>query len=118
MGRSYSELSEFRLAVLTHPVSRPGRVQNEFDLYIGIATLGRYLSNLVAYESHCWTSGIGWGDSYHYPGVRFENPGMAEKKQTSIRSNTTKGVDEKSEFFGTQIRVDNIPLSNNANLQL
>lgn len=52
------------------------------------------------------------------PGVRFENPGMAEKRQTSIRSNTTKGVDEKNEYFGTQIRVDNIPLSNNANLQM
>lgn len=52
------------------------------------------------------------------PGTRFENPSMAEKKQTSIRSSTTSGVDEKNEYFGTQIRVDNIPLSNNANLQL
>ncbi|MDD3965437.1 MAG: TonB-dependent receptor [Candidatus Neomarinimicrobiota bacterium] len=58
------------------------------------------------------------------PGVRFENPGMAEKKQVSIRTNTQGGTTDidgdaaDNEYFGTQIRVDNIPLSNNANLQL
>jgi hypothetical protein len=53
------------------------------------------------------------------PGVRFENPGMAEKKQAGIRAASVKSDDaDKNEYFGTQIRVDNIPLSNNANLQI
>lgn len=51
------------------------------------------------------------------PGIRFENPGMTEKKQTSIRANV-KDDAANNEYFGAQIRVDNIPLSNNANLQL
>ncbi|MCK4529722.1 MAG: TonB-dependent receptor, partial [Candidatus Marinimicrobia bacterium] len=55
------------------------------------------------------------------PGTRFENPGMAEKKQTSIRASANTSDDNdaaENEYFGVQIRVDNIPLSNNANLQL
>ena len=58
------------------------------------------------------------------PGVRFENPSLSEKKQTAIRVNTATGITtiEKdaadNEYFGTQIRLDNIPLSNNANLQM
>ena len=52
------------------------------------------------------------------PGVRFENPGMSEKKQVSIRANTDGGDAADNEYFGAQIRVDNIPLSNNANLQM
>lgn len=55
------------------------------------------------------------------PGVRFENPGMAEKKQVSIRANTqTSDANNaaENEYFGAQIRIDNIPLSNNANLQM
>jgi len=52
------------------------------------------------------------------PGVRFENPGMSEKKQISIRANTDGGEAADNEYFGAQIRVDNIPLSNNANLQM
>lgn len=52
------------------------------------------------------------------PGQRFENPGMAEKKQVSIRNNVTDSDAESNELFGTQIIIDNIPLSNNANLQL
>jgi len=52
------------------------------------------------------------------PGVRFDNPGMAEKKQVGIRATTDGGAAEDNEYFGAQIRVDNIPLSNNANLQM
>ncbi|MCF7832396.1 MAG: TonB-dependent receptor, partial [Candidatus Marinimicrobia bacterium] len=58
------------------------------------------------------------------PGIRFENPGMSEKKQTGIRANTSTGGSEAdgdsrdNEFFSAQIRVDDIPLSNNANLQI
>ncbi|MFA6619100.1 MAG: TonB-dependent receptor [Candidatus Neomarinimicrobiota bacterium] len=52
------------------------------------------------------------------PGTRFENPGMAEKKQMSIRASKVESDASDNEYFGAQIRVDNIPLSNNANLQL
>jgi hypothetical protein len=52
------------------------------------------------------------------PGVRFENPGMADKKQSGIRAVTVSDDAEDNEYFGSQIRVDNIPLSNNANLQI
>jgi outer membrane receptor protein involved in Fe transport len=52
------------------------------------------------------------------PGTRFENPGMAEKKQTSIRASSVEDDADDNEYFGAQIRVDNIPLSNNANLQM
>ncbi len=52
------------------------------------------------------------------PGQRFENPGMSQKKQASVRTNVSDSEAERNEFFGTQIIIDNIPLSNNANLQL
>ncbi len=52
------------------------------------------------------------------PGTRFENPGMAEKKQVAIRPASAGGAADDNEYFGAQIRVDNIPLSNNANLQM
>ncbi|MBW6458224.1 MAG: TonB-dependent receptor, partial [FCB group bacterium] len=52
------------------------------------------------------------------PGVRFENPGMAEKRQAGIRAASVSSDADNNEYFGAQIRVDNIPLSNNANLQL
>ena len=52
------------------------------------------------------------------PGVRFENPGMAEKKQAGIRAASVGGDADNNEYFGAQIRVDNVPLSNNANMQI
>lgn len=52
------------------------------------------------------------------PGIRFENPGMAEKKQAGIRSSPVGSDDEDNAYFGAQIRIDNIPLSNNANMQM
>jgi outer membrane receptor for ferrienterochelin and colicin len=52
------------------------------------------------------------------PGVRFENPGMAEKKLVSIRASSVEDDADDNEYFGAQIRVDNIPLSNNANMQI
>ena len=52
------------------------------------------------------------------PGTRFENPGMAEKKQAGIRAASMGGDADDNEYFGAQIRVDDIPLSNNANLQI
>lgn len=52
------------------------------------------------------------------PGVRFENPGMSEKKQIGIRSSSTGGDADDNDYFGAQVVLDNIPVSNNANLQL
>lgn len=52
------------------------------------------------------------------PGVRFENPGMADKKQAGIRTVNIDADAEDNAYFGAQIRMDGIPLSNNANLQI
>jgi len=52
------------------------------------------------------------------PGQRFENPGLQEKKQVSIRSSSTESDADRNAMFGTQVIIDNIPMSNNANMQL
>ncbi|MCD6205292.1 MAG: TonB-dependent receptor [Candidatus Marinimicrobia bacterium] len=52
------------------------------------------------------------------PGQRFENPGLQEKKQVSIRSSSTESDADRNAMFGTQVVIDNIPVSNNANMQL
>ncbi|MDD5766638.1 MAG: TonB-dependent receptor, partial [Candidatus Marinimicrobia bacterium] len=53
------------------------------------------------------------------PGQRFDNPGLQDLKQASIR---TSSVDDKysnrNAAFGTQVIVDNVPVSNNANMQI
>ncbi|RKY57757.1 MAG: hypothetical protein DRP96_09450, partial [Candidatus Neomarinimicrobiota bacterium] len=52
------------------------------------------------------------------PGQRFENPGLQDKKQVSIRVSSTDTDADRNALFGTQVVIDNIPLSNNANMQL
>lgn len=52
------------------------------------------------------------------PGQRFENPGLQEKKQASIRSSSTDTDADRNAMFGTQVVIDNIPMSNNANMQI
>ncbi|MBC8400852.1 MAG: TonB-dependent receptor [Candidatus Marinimicrobia bacterium] len=53
------------------------------------------------------------------PGQRFDNPGLQELKQASIRTGDT-GDDQmaRNAFLGTQIILDDVPVSNNANMQL
>ncbi len=52
------------------------------------------------------------------PGQRFENPGLQDKKQVSLRQSTTSSISDDNASMGTQIIIDNIPISNNANMQL
>lgn len=53
------------------------------------------------------------------PGQRFDNPGLQEMKQASIRTGDT-GDDQmaRNAYLGTQIILDGVPVSNNANMQL
>ncbi|MFH1851326.1 MAG: TonB-dependent receptor [Candidatus Neomarinimicrobiota bacterium] len=52
------------------------------------------------------------------PGQRFENPGLQEMKQFSVRTGTTDSDMERNAFLGTQVVLDGVPLSNNANMQI
>ncbi len=52
------------------------------------------------------------------PGQRFDNPGLQEMKQFSIRTSETEGAADRNAFMGTQIIVDDVPVSNNANMQI
>ena len=52
------------------------------------------------------------------PGQRFENPGLQRTKQISIRNSPTSSDADRNAFFGTQVIIDNIPVSNNANMQI
>ena len=52
------------------------------------------------------------------PGQRFENPGLQSKKQVSIRTSSTESDADRNAMFGTQVVIDNIPISNNANMQI
>ncbi|MBN2280163.1 MAG: TonB-dependent receptor [Candidatus Marinimicrobia bacterium] len=52
------------------------------------------------------------------PGQRFENPGLQDKKQVSLRQSSTGSVADDNASMGTQIILDNIPISNNANMQI
>ncbi|MFP4547471.1 MAG: TonB-dependent receptor [Fidelibacterota bacterium] len=52
------------------------------------------------------------------PGQRFENPGLQDKKQVSLRQSSTGTEANDNASFGTQIILDNIPMSNNANMQI
>ena len=52
------------------------------------------------------------------PGQKFSNPGLEDVKQINMRS-VSRDTDTNREMaFGTQIVVDDIPLSNNANMQI
>lgn len=52
------------------------------------------------------------------PGQRFENPGLQEKKQVSLRTSSTETDADRNAMFGTQVILDNIPVSNNSNMQI
>lgn len=52
------------------------------------------------------------------PGQRFENPGLQEKKQLSLRQSSTNTQSDQNASLGTQIIIDDIPISNNANMQI
>jgi len=52
------------------------------------------------------------------PGQKFENPGLQSKKQASIRTKASDNSAETNVSFGTQIILDGVPVSNNANMQI
>ncbi|MEA3296197.1 MAG: TonB-dependent receptor [Patescibacteria group bacterium] len=52
------------------------------------------------------------------PGQKFENSGLQSKKQASIRTKASDNAAEKNVSFGTQIILDGVPVSNNANMQI
>jgi len=52
------------------------------------------------------------------PGQEFTNPGMENVKQIGLRQTSTNDAADRDASFGTQIMVDNVPVSNNANLQM
>ncbi len=53
------------------------------------------------------------------PGQRFDNPGLQEMKQASIRTGDTGDSQMAANaLLGTQIILDDVPVSNNANMQL
>ncbi len=52
------------------------------------------------------------------PGQKFTNPGLEDVKQIRIRSTETTDQADNNTALGTQIVVDDVPLSNNANMQL
>lgn len=52
------------------------------------------------------------------PGQRFTNPGLEQVKQISLRQTETVDEANRNASLGTQIVIDNVPLSNNANMQL
>ncbi|MEA1986087.1 MAG: TonB-dependent receptor [Candidatus Marinimicrobia bacterium] len=52
------------------------------------------------------------------PGQKFENPGLQSKKQATIRTKASDNSAEKNVSFGTQIILDDVPISNNANMQI
>ncbi len=53
------------------------------------------------------------------PGQRFDNPGLQEMKQATIRTGDTGDSQmESNTQLGTQIVLDGVPVSNNANMQI
>ncbi len=52
------------------------------------------------------------------PGQRFTNPGLEQVKQIRLRQTETVDEANRNASLGTQIMIDNVPLSNNANMQL
>ena len=52
------------------------------------------------------------------PGQEMTNPGLENIKQIGIRQTSTNSAADRDASFGTQILVDGVPLSNNANLQM
>ncbi|GAB4331164.1 MAG: TonB-dependent receptor [Calditrichia bacterium] len=52
------------------------------------------------------------------PGQKFTNPGLESVKQIRLRQTATEDEAERNAALGTQIILDGVPLSNNANMQL
>ena len=52
------------------------------------------------------------------PGQEFTNPGMENVKQIKLRQTNTNDAADQNAAFGTQIMVDDVPISNNANMQM
>ncbi len=52
------------------------------------------------------------------PGQRFSNPGLENVKQLELRQISTVDEADRNASLGTQILMDEVPISNNANMQL
>jgi len=52
------------------------------------------------------------------PGQKMTNPGLEDVKQIAVRHISTTDEADRNATLGTQILMDGVPLSNNANLQL
>ncbi|MBN2366024.1 MAG: TonB-dependent receptor, partial [Calditrichaeota bacterium] len=52
------------------------------------------------------------------PGQKFTNPGLEGVRQIRLRQTETVDEADRNASLGTQILVDGVPLSNNANMQL
>ena len=52
------------------------------------------------------------------PGQRFDNPGLQDVKQVSIRTGTTDDTADRNAYFGTQVIIDGVAVNNNANMQI
>ncbi len=52
------------------------------------------------------------------PGQKFSNPGLENVKQIELRQLSTTDEANRNAALGTQILVDGVPLSNNANMQI
>jgi hypothetical protein len=52
------------------------------------------------------------------PGVKSENPGLVSVQQANIRGTDKDAGGKNVGAFGTQVVVDNVPTSNNANMQI
>ena len=52
------------------------------------------------------------------PGQKFTNPGLEDVKQLNMRHVSTDESTNRNMSFGTQVVVDDVPISNNANMQI
>ncbi len=52
------------------------------------------------------------------PGQKFTNPGLEGVKQIELRQLSTSDDADRNASLGTQILIDGVPLSNNANMQI
>ncbi|MFH0991904.1 MAG: TonB-dependent receptor [bacterium] len=52
------------------------------------------------------------------PGVKSSNPGLVSVQQANLRGSDRDVTAQSIGSFGTQIMIDNVPTSNNANMQI
>jgi hypothetical protein len=52
------------------------------------------------------------------PGVPSTNPGLVDVQQANLRGTEQDATGRRISAFGTQIMIDNVPVSNNANMQI